>query len=318
MPLENCLILAAGFGTRMGKIGQTLPKVMWPVFEKTLLELQVLYARNLGAKKIFINLHHQKEQIKKYIQSNNTFKDVILLEEDPILDIGGGIHNLARRENYQGSLLVLNADQFFWISQADLSSAMIKMDSAPALLFNFNVNTSDGYNQVEIDQKSNMIGIIKNKDLPANKIVQTYTGMSVVNLSSLKKIDGVTNFFDSVATYSLNEIPTVLLDNPIYWDFGTLSRYWKSMFNIIDSVIRKTEDNFINFLFQVNALDRKKINLLLHSYDSNGISVINLSGKIISKECTNKIFLNDNNLDGTKDQIKQIVYDGECVEDVIS
>jgi len=41
MQIDYCLILAAGFGTRMGKIGKKLPKVHGPDFEKSLLELQV-------------------------------------------------------------------------------------------------------------------------------------------------------------------------------------------------------------------------------------------------------------------------------------
>ena len=46
MIVENALILAAGAGTRMGEIGKVLPKVLWPVFECSLLELEVLYAHH--------------------------------------------------------------------------------------------------------------------------------------------------------------------------------------------------------------------------------------------------------------------------------
>ena len=55
MKIDYCLILAAGFGSRMGEIGKILPKVLWHIFEKSLLELEIEYARSLGIKKIFIN-----------------------------------------------------------------------------------------------------------------------------------------------------------------------------------------------------------------------------------------------------------------------
>ena len=47
MKVNKALILSAGFGTRMGEIGKTLPKILWPIFDKSLLELQVLYLKEM-------------------------------------------------------------------------------------------------------------------------------------------------------------------------------------------------------------------------------------------------------------------------------
>ena len=65
---ERVLILAAGLGTRMGPLGEVLPKVLWPVFEKTLLELQIHFARELGAKSIYVNTFHQGAKIEKFLR----------------------------------------------------------------------------------------------------------------------------------------------------------------------------------------------------------------------------------------------------------
>ena len=48
MKVDHVLILAAGKGTRMGKIGKVLPKVLWPIFAKNLIELQVSFAKKLA------------------------------------------------------------------------------------------------------------------------------------------------------------------------------------------------------------------------------------------------------------------------------
>ena len=79
MQIDYCLILAAGFGTRMGAIGQKLPKVLWPVFERSLLELQVGYARSLGIQKIYINLHYMGEEIDIFCKDKLTFEGVEFL-----------------------------------------------------------------------------------------------------------------------------------------------------------------------------------------------------------------------------------------------
>ena len=117
MPIDHALILAAGFGTRMGEIGKILPKVVWPLFEQSILEVQLRYAKKIGCKNIFINLHHQSDQIYRLYSKHPLFKDVNWLFEEPILDIGGAIHNLARQNTvgYKGNLLVLNSDLLTWI-----------------------------------------------------------------------------------------------------------------------------------------------------------------------------------------------------------
>jgi len=168
MQIDYCLILAAGFGTRMGKIGQNLPKVLWPIFEKSLLELQVAYARSLGAKKIFINLHYMGEEIEKYCILRSAFDGVEFLWEKPdILDIGGAVHNLASQPSikYRGKLLILNADQFFYIKKDDLAQILKPYLKEPAVLFSYMVNSALGYNALEIDENHKVKGIVKNKDL---------------------------------------------------------------------------------------------------------------------------------------------------------
>ncbi len=71
MALDHAFILCAGYGTRMGEIGKVLPKLLWPVFEKKMLELQVLYARQLGCRKIYINSHFLHEQIQAFVDEQN-------------------------------------------------------------------------------------------------------------------------------------------------------------------------------------------------------------------------------------------------------
>ncbi len=120
MNIDHCLILAAGFGTRMGEIGKHLPKVLWPFFETTLLELQINFAKSLNIKNIFVNVHFQSEQIIAYLTSKNLIPKENILFEKEILDVGGAIYNLANQPkiNYSGKLLVLNSDLFYYFDQA--------------------------------------------------------------------------------------------------------------------------------------------------------------------------------------------------------
>ena len=294
MQIDYCLILAAGFGTRMGVIGQKLPKVLWPVFEKSLLELQVAYAKSLGIKKIFINLHYMGEEIETFCKGKSAFEDVEFLWEKPeILDIGGAIHNLAAQKsvNYKGKLLVLNADQFFYINKDDLFKYLEPFRKSPAALFTYWVNTSLGYNALEINANRTVRGITKNKDLPQNQTVETYTGISYVDLAQLDKTPGASKFFDSVCPYEKKQIPAILLANVDYWDFGTVKRYWETTFHLLETYRTKSTHPFLRFLVSERAIKTWKINLQTLSYHAKSPRVVNLTPDELVSELSSTIVL---------------------------
>lgn len=280
MQIDHCLILAAGFGTRMGTIGKKLPKVLWPVFEKSLLELQVRYARSLGAQKITINLHHMADEIEAFCMKNSAFEGVRFLRESPeILDIGGAIHNLAAQKdvNYSGKLLVLNADQFFYLRPEDFHRLTAAFESHPAVIFSYWVNSSLGYNALSCDGNRRLTGIVKNQDLPQNSSIETYTGNALVDLGKLKPVKGVSKFFESVCNFADREVATILLENVDYWDFGTLPRYWETMNRILSVYRNQSTHPFLRFLVNERALKTWKIDLQNLSYHSRSPGVINLS-----------------------------------------
>lgn len=294
MQIDYCLILAAGFGTRMGNIGQKLPKVLWPVFEKSLLELQVSYARSLGIKKIFINLHYMGEEIEAFCKNKDSFEGVEYLWEKPeILDIGGAIHNLASQPSvkYKGKLLVLNADQFFYLKKEDLFGYLEPFAKSPAVLFSYWVNTSLGYNALQMKPDRSIQAIIKNKDLPAGTRVETYTGISFVDLGQLEKVPGKSAFFDSVCPFEKKSIPAILLENVDYWDFGTTKRYWETTFNILSTYKVHSNHPFLRFLVTERALKTWKIDLQNSSYHSKFPNIVNLAPDAVVTELGPSIIL---------------------------
>jgi mannose-1-phosphate guanylyltransferase len=283
MQIDNCLILAAGFGTRMGAIGQKLPKVLWPVFEKSLLELQVAYARSLGINKIYINLHYMGDEIEAFCKGKTAFENVEFLWEKPdILDIGGAIHNLASKTGYKGKLLVLNADQFFYIKKEELSHILKPFEKSPSVIFSYWVNSSLGYNALNVNEQRIVTGITKNKDLLAQSRVETYTGISIIDLKQLKPVPGKSSFFESVCPFDNQQVPAILLDKVDYWDFGTVKRFWETTQKILTTYSMNSNHPFLRFLVSERALKTWKINLIEHSYHAKSPGVVNLNPDAIS------------------------------------
>ncbi|MAX65353.1 MAG: hypothetical protein CME66_00295 [Halobacteriovoraceae bacterium] len=251
MKVDSILILAAGKGTRMGKIGQSLPKVLWPIFYKSLLELQVAYARELApSAKIFINTYYSTKKIKNFIQNNKaSFEGVELIEEQQVLDIGGAIHNVAAKLEYKGNLLILNSDQFLYSKHDFLSEGLRSLANFDSILFTYEVSSSDGYNALAI-KESKLEKIILNHQLSRSKNIITYTGMSVINLEKLERVNGESKFFESVANPTKYNVGCLIIQDLNYWDFGTLERYYHS----IKRILQGPKSDFYKFLIKHKAL----------------------------------------------------------------
>lgn len=88
--IASAMILAAGFGTRMGELTRTRPKPLLPVGGRPMIDLALDLARDAGATEAVVNLHYLGEQIRTHL-SNRAVPAVHFSPEDPILDTGGGV-----------------------------------------------------------------------------------------------------------------------------------------------------------------------------------------------------------------------------------
>ncbi len=83
------MILAAGFGTRMGALTAMRPKPLIPVAGRALLDHAITAAR-AGGGRIAVNAHYRADQIAAHLAAHHP--DIALSVEAPaILDSGGGI-----------------------------------------------------------------------------------------------------------------------------------------------------------------------------------------------------------------------------------
>ena len=271
MQIDHCLIMSAGFGTRMGLIGETLPKILWPIFEKTLLELQIEYAKSLGCKHIYVNSHFLYQKIFQSFQKIQK-KNATLVHEPTLLGSGGSVHNIACLHEVQkkGILLVMNGDQFFFPTEQSIFLAMDKIQNSPAVLFS--VEVEGKYAEV-LTRENLLVGI---NEPSSKKKCMTYSGMGLVNLEKLNLVSGVSNFFTTVADFKNNKIPMIFGQSD-YWDFGTIERYYNSMFNLLDKVITERKSPFVDFFLKNKGMIKKKINYNKKSYNHNQVGVINLS-----------------------------------------
>lgn len=90
--IENAVILAGGFGTRLQPLTFDIPKPLLPVGNRPFLETQFFRLKQAGVKRVVLSVFHQAPQMRAALKTMNRFglKVSVALEPKP-LGTGGAI-----------------------------------------------------------------------------------------------------------------------------------------------------------------------------------------------------------------------------------
>ena len=89
--ITRAMIMAAGFGTRMRPLTNTIPKPLVKVQGRALIDHVMDRLVAAGVKTIVVNIHYMGDQIKAHVEKRKDVEIIISDETDTILDSGGGI-----------------------------------------------------------------------------------------------------------------------------------------------------------------------------------------------------------------------------------
>lgn len=90
MPGE-CMIFAAGLGTRMRPLTDRMPKPLIPVGNAPMIAHSLEHLRRAGVSHCVINMHHLHEQIETFAQGVDDPAITLSDERDELLETGGGL-----------------------------------------------------------------------------------------------------------------------------------------------------------------------------------------------------------------------------------
>lgn len=288
MQIDYALILSAGLGTRMGEIGKRIPKVLWPIYFKPLLELQIRYCQDMGIKKIYINTHYLHDAVVEFLQSSGLLDSVTVLHENPLLDSGGAIHNLAARQEvaYRGNLLLVNGDQFLFFEEKFWQEALRRIQDNRAVLFGIQVDKNSAYNET-VTEKNRLVEIRKNTQ--KNNDYVTYSGLGLLNLEGLTPVVGVSRFFETVADFKSQSVELVVPSEFEYWDYGTADIYAKNIFKLkIPGERQSRMGKFLEKHAAFNGDETQFVDIKAHAIDLDNKGNFS-DGAIHSKELFQKI-----------------------------
>ncbi|MDR3111647.1 MAG: NDP-sugar synthase [Elusimicrobiota bacterium] len=117
----KAFILAAGIGTRLKPLTNTIPKPMATILGKPVLHHIVNFLRHSGFKTAMINLHYRSEVITNYFKSNPTELELLFSFEKKLLGTAGAIKKNAGF--FEKTFVVISGD------------ALVDIDLKKALAF---------------------------------------------------------------------------------------------------------------------------------------------------------------------------------------
>ena len=184
--IEVAVILGAGFGKRLSPITNKIPKPLVEIGNETILEKTIKLVKKLNLKKILINAHYKRDQLKNFVKNKNFDIDIEIFDEVPeILNTGGGILNMIMK-NKNEYFLTFNPDTLWNENYVD---EILKMENQF-----FNSNSKNILLVVNKDKSfdENLIGDF---NLEANKLNKTkplnfiYTGCQILEKKIFKKFN---------------------------------------------------------------------------------------------------------------------------------
>ena len=106
------MIFAAGLGTRLKPLTDTMPKALVRVGGEPLIKRVIMNLAAAGVDRIVVNVHHFAEQIIDYLKDNDNFGlDIRISDETAgLLETGGGIKKATPLFAPAAPILIHNVD----------------------------------------------------------------------------------------------------------------------------------------------------------------------------------------------------------------
>lgn len=224
----KAMILAAGLGTRLRPLTNTIPKPLLPVGGTPLIIWNLLLLKRHGFHDVVINLHHLGPMIEQTLGNGSKFGLRIIYSQEPmILGTGGGIKQA--EPYFSGEpVLVLNGDTLFEMDLEALCSFHRARKAAATLVLREDSDAAR-WGLVEVGSDDQIVRITgRGLSSSVSTTPRMFAGVHILNPRLLRNVQkGVaSSIIDPYVAAIERGEPVLGYDLKGYWsDIGTAERY---------------------------------------------------------------------------------------------
>ena len=227
----KAMILAAGFGSRLRPLTDILPKPMFPIMNRPVLEHTIDLLRTHGILDITVNLHHLPDMVRDHFGDGQRFgMKLNWSPETAIMGTAGGIK--AAQQYLDGEpFIVINSDI---VVDIDLKQ-VIDFHRARRAALTLVVKENEGvHDPIEIDADQRIVHMIgaPSKNAPEITSRVTFTGIQIMEPGIFERIPSgkfygtTTEVFPEMVA---EQLPVFAFRHVGYWaDIGTAASYLRT------------------------------------------------------------------------------------------
>jgi mannose-1-phosphate guanylyltransferase len=225
----RAILLAAGFGTRLRPLTDTIPKCLVPIAGKPLLQIWLERLSDAAVNSFLINTHYLYKKVDEFVEHSPLKSKIKMVYEPELLGTAGTLHtNLDFFDGEDGMLI--HADNF---CMADIP-AFIKahLNRPPQCLLTmmaFHTDAPSKCGIIEVDDNNVAIGFHEKVPSPPGNMANG--AVYILSAELLKQLPQLyayaTDFSLDVLPYLLGKI-FVYETNEFFLDIGTLLNYNKA------------------------------------------------------------------------------------------
>ena len=224
----RAILLAAGFGTRLKPLTDTIPKCLVPIQGKPLLQGWLDRLSNAGIGPFLINTHYLSEKVKVFIEKSSYKNDVTIKHEQTLKGTAGTL--IGNKDFFDGKDgLLIHADNY---CLENFSEFLAEHNQRPAecliTMMVFSTDEPSLCGIVEVDDRGVVIGIHEKIQNPPGNLAN-----GAVYVLSSKFIAMIDKEFSNASDFSTEVLPRLVgkiftyQTHKTFLDIGTPENYQK-------------------------------------------------------------------------------------------
>lgn len=185
----KAVLLAAGLGTRLRPLTDSVPKCLVPIGERTLLDVWLDALGDLGVDEVLVNTHHLAPQVQAHVAGLHGGPPVRLLHEETLRGSAGTLRAARGLLADDPWFLAVNADN---LTDYDLGALVAaheaRGDGVLATLTAFRAPRPSACGILEVDDAGRLVGFEEKPARPRSDLANA--GLYAFSREILDLVDG--------------------------------------------------------------------------------------------------------------------------------
>ncbi len=191
----KAMILAAGLGTRLRPLADTVPKCLMPLAGRPLIDWTMPWLKSAGVSECIINLHYLPDKVKGFLGDGSRYGIKIHFSFEPeLLGTAGAVKKVA--DFFDQPFYVIYSDNF---SQWDLTRLKLEFDKRETMA---------------------VVAVHWREDVTQSGMIELDGDNRIIKLFEKPKPEEVTSHYVSAGFFYLDPKVLDYVPENKFWDFG--------------------------------------------------------------------------------------------------